>query len=82
MTLYIRDEAVDDLAKKVMAISKAPSKTEAVRRALMNEIDRLERAEPLEVSVKKIQDEFKQLAGPTLTPFDMKAFTDSLYEDD
>jgi len=53
-----------------------------VRRALLNEISRLEQAEPLEQRVKKIQDEFQQLAGPTRTPFDMKAFRDSLYEDD
>lgn len=82
MTLYIRDQSVDDLAIKVAKLGKAPNKTEAVRRALLNEISRLEQAEPLEQRVKKIQDEFKQLAGPTRTPFDMKAFRDLLYEDD
>ncbi|MGN7964338.1 type II toxin-antitoxin system VapB family antitoxin [Brucella sp. 22210] len=53
MPLYIRDQSVDDLAIKAAKLGKAPNKTEAVRRALLNEIAHLEPAEPLEQRVKK-----------------------------
>lgn len=81
MSLYIRDSAVDDLAKKVQAATKAPNKTEAVRRALENELARAENAVPLRDRVKKLQDEIEAVLGPTPQPFDMKKFTDELWEE-
>ncbi|WP_273793892.1 type II toxin-antitoxin system VapB family antitoxin [Brucella anthropi] len=82
MSLYIRDSAVDELAKKVQKITNAPSKTEAVRRALENELQRTKESIPLRDRVKFIQDEFATILGAQPEPFDMKKFSDELYEDD
>jgi len=77
-----RDNAVDELAKKVQKITNAPSKTEAVRRALQNELKRAKDSIPLRDRVKVIQDQFAAILGPNPEPFDMKKFSDELYEDD
>lgn len=82
MSLYIRDSAVDELAKKVQKITRAPSKTEAVRRALENELERAKDSIPLRDRVKVIQDEVAAILGPNSEPFDMKKFSDELYEND
>lgn len=82
MSLYIRDSAVDELAKKVQKITNAPSKTEAVRRALQNELKRAKDSIPLRDRVKVIQDEVAAILGRNPAPFDMKKFSDELYEDD
>ena len=81
MSLYIRDDAVDELAKRVQMATKAPNKTEAVRRALENELARAENAIPLRDRVKKLQDEIGAVLGPIPQPFDMKKFTDELWEE-
>lgn len=79
-SLYIRDSAVDELAKKVQQLTKAPNKTEAVRRALENELARVEEAIPLGERIRKIQDEVAAKLGPNPKPFDMKAFTDDMWD--
>lgn len=81
MSLYIRDSAVDELAKKVQKLTKAPNKTEAVRRALENELARMQETIPLKERVRKIQDEVAAILGPNPAPFDMKKYTDEMYED-
>lgn len=81
MSLYIRDNAVDELARKVQMATKAPNKTEAVRRALENELARVEKAIPLIERVRKLQDEVGAVLGSTPQPFDMKKFTDELWEE-
>jgi antitoxin VapB len=45
MPLYIKDDAIDRLARRYQVLTKAPSKTEAVRRALQLALD-LEAAKP------------------------------------
>ncbi|WFS04673.1 type II toxin-antitoxin system VapB family antitoxin [Rhizobium tumorigenes] len=39
MPLYIKDDAIDRLARRYQALTKAPSKTEAVRKALQLALD-------------------------------------------
>jgi antitoxin VapB len=46
MPLYIKDDAIDRLARRYQVLTKAPSKTEAVRRALQMALDE-ELAKPL-----------------------------------
>lgn len=82
MSLYIRDNAVDELAEKVQKITNAPSKTEAVRRALQHELKRATDSIPLSERVKVIQDEIAAILGPKPEPFDVKKFSDELYEND
>jgi antitoxin VapB len=80
MSLYIRDDDVDALAKKVQQVTKAPTKTEAVRRALENELARVEQAVPLKERVEKIQNSVRAKMGPNKPDFDMKKFTDEMWE--
>lgn len=47
MPLYIRDDAVDALAIELQLLTRAPSKTEAVRKALKAEIVRVRQAMPV-----------------------------------
>lgn len=75
MPLYIRDDAVDRLAKQVQQAVDAPNKTEAVRRALLNELERARKAIPLKDRIKKIQDDVRAM-GPDDPDFEMKKFTD------
>ena len=80
MSLYIRDDDVDALAKKVQQVTKARTKTEAVRRALENELARVEQAVPLKERVEKIQNSIRAKMGPNQPEFDMKKFTDEMWE--
>jgi len=77
MALYIRDNEVDALARQVQDATNASSKTEAVRIALQNELERARKAEPLEVRIRRIQDAVKAM-GQEDPDFDMKVFTDKL----
>ncbi|MBB4186539.1 type II toxin-antitoxin system VapB family antitoxin [Sinorhizobium terangae] len=75
MSLYIRDDTVDELAKQVQQATKAPNKTEAVRRALLNELERARKAIPLKDRIKILQDGVRAM-GEDDRNFDMKKFTD------
>lgn len=75
MSLYIRDDSVDKLAKQVQQAINAPTKTEAVRRALLNELDRANKAIPLKDRIKVLQDGVRAM-GENDPYFDMKKFTD------
>jgi antitoxin VapB len=79
MSLYIRDNDVDALAVRVQQLTKAPNKTEAVRRALQNELARAQEAIPLKDRIKIIQDDVKARMGPNKPDFDMKKYTDEMW---
>ena len=81
MPLYIRDNDVDALAVQLKKAMKAPSKTEAVRTALANELERNRARTPLMERIKKLQEEVRDL-GPRDPNFDMKRFTDEMWADD
>jgi len=80
MSLYIRDHTVDDLAKRVKQITKAPNKTEAVRQALQNELTRTQETIPLRQQIKAIQIRVAQRLSSNTKPFDMKKFTDEMWD--
>ena len=77
MALYIRDNEVDVLARQVRDATNAPNKTEAVRIALQNELERARKAVPLRERIKELQDAAKAM-GPDDPDLDMKAFMDEL----
>lgn len=77
MALYIRDNDVDALAVRLQELTNAPTKTEAVRKALENEIERKRAEIPLEARLKKILDRASALGLPD-ADFDMKKFSDEL----
>lgn len=79
MPLYVKDQEVDRLAERLSALRKV-SKTEAVRQALVHELQRVESeptlAEKAVAFVRELDAKYPK-KGP---PAD-KAFIDSLYED-
>jgi len=79
MSLYIRDDKVDELANEVMRRLGTKTKTEAVRVALENELKRTKEDVPLEERVKKYQRMIADL-GPNDPDFDEKAFMDEMWE--
>lgn len=74
--LYVKDDAVNEMAIKLMKVTNAPSKTEAVRRAIQNELNRHVNEKPLAERVAEIQASMKDLIGENKTPHDHKAFMD------
>lgn len=78
MPLNIRSEEVNRLADKLASVARV-SKTEAVRIALVNELQRRELAIPLAERIKPIQDAYAALPKTGLTAD--KAFYDSLYDE-
>jgi len=80
MSLYIRDNTVDELARRVQQVTRAPNKTEAVRQALQNELTRAQATIPLREKIKNIQIRVAQQLGSNSKPFDMKKFTDEIWD--
>ena len=80
MPLYIRDDEVDALATKLQRETNAPSKTEAVRTALLHELERNRVRKPLRERIAVLQAQAAAL-GPFDPDFDMKAFMDEMWED-
>lgn len=80
MPLYIRDDEVDALASRLQRETNAPSKTEAVRVALVHELERNRAKVPLRDRIASVQDRARQLGLPN-PDFDMKKFTDEMWED-
>jgi antitoxin VapB len=78
MPLYIRDDEVDALAAELQALTGAPTKTEAVRRALTNEIQRSREKLPLRDRLAGAIAKARAL-GPRDAEFDMKSFTDEMW---
>ena len=80
MALYIRDAEVDLLARQVQSATNALNKTEAVRNALQNELERVRKTVPLRERIKKLQDEARAM-GPDDPDLDMKKFMDEMWGD-
>ncbi|AEH89729.1 type II toxin-antitoxin system VapB family antitoxin [Mesorhizobium opportunistum] len=80
MPLYIRDDEVDALATRLQRETNAPSKTEAVRIALVHELERNRATVPLRDRIARLQAEARKLGLPN-PDFDMKKFTDEMWED-
>lgn len=79
MPLYIRDDEVDELATKLQNLIGTTTKTQVVRQALEREISRLEAARPLEEMIARSMA-LADAMGAGESDFDMKAFTDEMWE--
>jgi antitoxin VapB len=75
MALNIRSEDVNRLAEKLASRTKA-NKTEAVKRALENELRRLDEAVPLRERLRPLQERI--MARPSTGLEADKAFYDAL----
>lgn len=78
MPLFIKDDSVDDLAKRFMTLSKAQTKSEAVKQALLQAIERHEDAPTAVDIARNFRKELRAKAGASGLPAD-KQFRDSLY---
>ena len=75
MPLYIRDDEVDALADKVKALTGARTKTDAVKAALLHELERLGKRAPLLERLTPVWAMVDEI-GLLDDDFDMKNFTD------
>lgn len=82
MPLYIRDDEVDALATKLQDVTGARSKTEAVRIALVHELERTRDTMPLMERIATLQKRLEDELGPMDPDFDMKKFSDELSAED
>ncbi len=80
MPLYIRDDQVDDLAVRFMKLTGAKSKTDAVRKALMAQLEVVANEKPLLERIQPILKRVKTV-GEKDPDFDMKKFTDEMWGD-
>lgn len=80
MPLFIRDAEVDALAEEVRRLTKAKTKTEAVRRALQAQLTAARRALPLGERLARARA-LADAMGPGDPDFDMKSFTDEMWGD-
>lgn len=79
MPLYIRDDAVGELAEKVMKATRAKTKTGAVRKALQARLDAEMNRKPLLERLQPILDRADQIGEPD-PDFDMKKYTDEMWD--
>ena len=80
MPLYIKDDEVDALATELQSISGARSKTEAVRTALKDAIERKRDKTSMIARIAEIQRQVAAM-GPSDPNFDMKKFSDEMWGD-
>ena len=80
MALFIRDPEVDALAEEVRRLTKARTKTDAVRQALQAQLAAARRALPLRDRLARSRA-LADAMGPGDPAFDMKAYTDEMWGD-
>ena len=78
MPLYIRDEDVADLARKVRSLTKARTITDAVRSALKHEVERATVEGPRSARLGRAKAMIAAL-GPSDPDFDMRRFRDEMW---
>ncbi len=80
MALFIRDVEVEALAEEVRKVIGAKTKTEAVRRALQAYLTSARRGLPLEERLARSKA-LADALGPSDPTFDMKRFTDEMWDE-
>ncbi|MCV0397807.1 MAG: type II toxin-antitoxin system VapB family antitoxin [Rhizobiaceae bacterium] len=78
MALYIRDAEVDALAEQVKQATKAKTKTEAVREALLARLAQTREGLSLSERLARSRATIAK-AGQPATDIDMKAYMDELW---
>lgn len=80
MALFIRDDTVDALASELQKATNAPTKKDAVKQALENELKRVSEKKPMRERLAASQALAAKM-GPRDPNFDMKAFFDEMWGD-
>lgn len=79
MPLFIRNPEVSAMADELTRLTRADSKTEAVREALRHELERARRKVPLRDRLARIHERAAEIGLPN-REFDFGAFTDDMWE--
>lgn len=79
MALFIRDAEVDALAEEVRKLTRVKTKTEAVRQALRAQLAEARRTLPLRDRLARSKA-LADAMGPSDPGFDMKAYTDDMWD--
>ncbi len=79
MALYIRDPEVDQLVAEAQRLTGTATKTDVVKNALKREIAAANVDVPLSERLDKVIEAARRL-GPRDPDFDMKKFSDDLYD--
>ncbi|NSZ10081.1 MULTISPECIES: type II toxin-antitoxin system VapB family antitoxin [Agrobacterium] len=82
MPLYIKDSSVDDLAEALRVTMGVSTKTDAVRIALQNELQRHQKATPLRDRLAAVREQARQRLGAPVLGADMKSIMDELWRSD
>ncbi|MFD2182314.1 type II toxin-antitoxin system VapB family antitoxin [Rhodoplanes azumiensis] len=80
MALFIRDPAVDALAEEVRRLTRARTKTEAVRNALLAQLAQARRALPMRDRLARAQA-LADSMGPSDPTVDLKAWSDAMWDE-
>lgn len=80
MALFIRDDTVDALASELQKATNAPTKKDAVKQALENELKRVGEKRPMRERLAAAQEIIAKM-GPRDPDFDMKKFSDEMWGD-
>jgi antitoxin VapB len=80
MALFIRDPEVDALAEELRKLTSARTKTEAVRHALRTQVAEARRAKPIKDRLARSMA-LADALGPSDPTFDMKDYTDELWDE-
>jgi antitoxin VapB len=78
MPLYIKDPEVDDLASELQRVTGAATKTEAVRTALKDAIERRRDKTAMIEGIRQAQAMARAMGVRPDPNFDMKEFMDEL----
>ncbi len=80
MALFIRDAEVDALAEEVRRLTHVKTKTEAVRRALQAHLTEVRHTLPLKDRLARSKA-LADAMGPSNPRFDMKVYTNEMWEE-
>ncbi len=78
MALYIKGDEIDALAAAVQQATGLRTKSDAVKRALENELERAQAGVPLSQRLAAAKQLARKIGKPN-PDFDMKAFTDDMW---
>jgi antitoxin VapB len=79
MALFVRDPEVDQLAVELQRLTHAPTKTQAIKTALQAQLRHLKRQQPVSQRIARAC-QLADAMGPNNPNFDVKTFTNELWE--
>jgi len=79
--LFIRDEEVNKLAKKLQRATKAKTKTEAVKIAIEKALSEAQGIGPMRKKIEQAKAKVREMGDYVDPNFDQKAYSDEMWGD-